>query len=96
MVITKQKEKIIFLNNNNSVCISELGELKTNELVYTLLKYNDYLIIEMARDGEVVNKITIHIKNKRVIDYEGVYFLNKNITKLLRNNGFIVPKECLI
>jgi len=95
-LIKNYKKEDYFLNSDNSIYIKKIGSLKIDEgLIYELIKYNDYFIMELIKNDEVIKTITIHTKNKRVVDYEGCYFLNKNVAKLLRKNKIIVPRECL-
>ena len=80
--------------------IKELEVLEVGKLKYIFSEQRNYknklkYIIEIEREQEIIKTIIIHIKNKKVVDYEGCYFLNEIIIKFLRKNKVIVPNECL-
>ena len=91
----KEDNNRIYLSKDNNAFIKELETIQEGSLKYILSKYNNLYIIEVERENEIIKTITIHLENKRVCDYEGCYFLNKIVTKLLRNNKIVVGKECL-
>ena len=92
---TRQEQEKVYLNNDNSIYIKEMKVLNVGNFKYILSKFNDYYIIEIERNKEVIKTINVFVKNKRVIDYEGCYFISKIIAKLLRSFEVVVPREVL-
>lgn len=88
-----KKECLYFKSNNNF--LDKIGKLKKGGITITLLKGEQGYFLEWI-SGENIKEIGLTIKNKRVMDYEGVYFLNKDIVALLRKCSFVVnTKEVL-
>jgi len=91
-------KEYLFISNDNNTFIKRLGELRKNNLIYTLLEGNNkrYCVEITNRNDEVIKEIGLIMKGKTLLDFEGVYFLNKDIVYLLRKSGFKVnSKEVL-
>lgn len=89
------KKECLYISNDNKTFIKRIGELKKGSIIITLLEGVNGYFIEWI-NGDNIKEIGLTIKNKRVMDYDGVYFLNEDIVYLLRKCGFIVnTKEVL-
>ncbi len=79
----KIKKECLYLSKDNQTFINKIGELKKGNITITLLEGKRGFYLEWS-NGYDIKEIGLTIKNKRVMDYEGVYFLNKDIVYLLR------------
>ena len=56
---------------------------------------NSYTV-EITRNGSFVDSVGLITDNrKRVIDYDGIYALGKNLVKAIRQLGLTVPADML-
>ena len=88
------KKKVIWTDSKGGF-IERLGYMEKDGLIISFYRGEGGYYVELDKCGEVFKVIGLTIEKKRVEDYEGVYFLNKDIVYLLRKCGVIVPKECL-